>query len=51
MNFLEDLPNDYGHGSLQPNRGYAKKAGRIAMRYASLTSLGISLATIAMAVV
>ena len=50
-NFLEELPNDYGHGSLQPTRALAKRAGRTAMRYASLTGLTISAITFAMAVI
>ena len=50
MNFLEELPDDFGPGGLTPNRQIAKRAGRTAMRYASITSLVVSLATIVMAV-
>jgi len=51
MNWLEDLPNDYGKGSLTPNREIGKRLGRTAMQYASITSLALSLATIAMAAI
>lgn len=49
--YLSDLPDEDLKGpGMKPTHDYTKNAGRIALKYASITSLAISLITIAMAV-